>query len=48
MNLSSKLTGNSNDEINFLHKSLLTNTQVSSIGKALANGSSGNIKLGKT
>ena len=39
LNLSSNLIGNSNDEINFLHKLLLTDTQVSKICKAFANGS---------
>ena len=37
----------SNDKTNFLHK-LLTNTQVSRIRKAFANGSSANIKFSKT
>ena len=37
--------GNSNDENNFPHKLLLTNTQVSRLHKAFANGSSANIKL---
>ena len=44
LNLSSSLIGNSNDETNFPHKSLLTNTQVSKIRK----GSSANIKFSKT
>ena len=35
----------SNDEANFPHKFLLTNTQVSGRRKAFANGSSANIKL---
>ena len=48
LNLSSNLIGNSNDEINFLHKLLLTDTQVSKICKAFANGSSANIKVSKT
>ena len=39
---------NSNDETNFPHKLLLTNTQVSKIRKAFANGSSANIKFLKT
>ena len=42
------LTGSSNDETNFSHKFLLTNTQVSKIPKAFANGSSANIKFSKT
>ena len=42
------MIGSSNDEINFAHKLLLTNTQVSKIRKAFANGSSVNIKISKT
>ena len=38
----------SNDENNFLHKLLLTSTQVSKFRKAFANGSSANIKLSRT
>ena len=38
----------SNDENNFPHKLLLTNTQVSRLCKAFSNGSSGDIKLSKT
>ena len=38
----------SNEENNFLHKLLLTNTQVSKLRKAFANNSSANIKLSKT
>ena len=41
------LIGSFNDEANFPHKSLLTNTQVSKICKAFANGSSANIKFSK-
>ena len=37
LNLSSNLTDNSNDETNFLHKLLLTNTQVSRLRKAFTN-----------
>ena len=48
LNLSSNLIGNSNDETNFPDKLLLTNTQISKIGKAFANGSSTNIKFWKT
>ena len=44
-NLSSNLIGSST---NFPHKLLLTNTQVSKIRKAFANGSSANIKFSKT
>ena len=40
--------GDSNDEINFPNKLLLTNTQVSKLRKDIANGSSANIKLSKT
>ena len=48
LNLSSNLVGSANDETNFPHKSLLTNTQVSKIRKAFANVSSANIKFSKT
>ena len=48
LNLSSNFIGNSNDETNFPHKLLLTDTQVSKICKALANGSSANIKFSKS
>ena len=37
LNLSSYVVGDSNDKNNFLHK-LLTNTQISKICKAFANG----------
>ena len=37
-----------NDENNFPHKLLLTNTQVSKLRKAFANGSSANATLSKT
>ena len=40
--------GDSNDQNKFRHKLLLTNTQVSKLRKAIANGSSANIKLSKT
>ena len=45
LNLSSHAVCESNDETNFPHKLLLTNTQVSKICQALANGLSVNIKL---
>ena len=45
--ISSNVVGDSNDENNFLHKFLLTNTQVSKLCKTFANGSSANIKLPK-
>ena len=45
---SSNVNGDSNDENNFPHKLLLTNTQVSKLCKAFVNGSSANIKLSKT
>ena len=48
LNLSSNLIGNSNDETNFPHKLLLSDTQVSKIRKTFANGSSANIKFSKT
>ena len=47
-NLSWNMFSNSNDEINFAHKLLITNTQVSRLRKAFANNSSANIKLSKT
>ena len=47
LNLSSNLVGDSNDESNFPHKLLLTNTQVSKIRKAFANCSSTNIEFSK-
>ena len=48
LNLSSNAIGHSNDEYNFPHKLLLTNTQVLRLQKAFANNSSANIKLSKT
>ena len=45
---SSNVLRESNDENNFLHKLLLTNTQVSRLRKAFANGLSANTKLTKT
>ena len=45
LKLFSNVDGDSNDENNFLHKLLLTNTQDSKLHKALANGWSANIKL---
>ena len=45
LKISSNLICDSNDETNFPHKLLLTNTQVSKLCKAFANGSSANIKL---
>ena len=45
--LSSNIVGDSNDESNFPHKLLLTNTQVSKLRKAFASNSSANIKLSK-
>ena len=42
--LLSNVAGGSNDENNFPHNSLLTNTQVSKLCKAFPNGSSANIK----
>ena len=38
----------SNDETNFPRKLLLSNTQVSKIRRAFANGLSGNLKFSKT
>ena len=48
LNVSSNLIGISDDETDFLHKLLSTNTQVSKIRKAFVNGSSANIKFSKT
>ena len=48
LKLSSNVVCDSSDENNFLRKLLLTNTQVSKLRKASANGSSANIKLSKT
>ena len=48
MKISSNVVGDSNDENNFPHKLLLTNTLVSKLRKAFANGSSVNIKLSET
>ena len=48
LKISSNVVGDSNDENTFLLKLLLTNTQVSKLGKVFANGSSANIKLSKT
>ena len=48
MKISSNAVGDSNDENHFLHKLLLTNTQVSKLRKTFANNSSANIKLSKT
>ena len=48
LNLSSNVVGDSNDENNFPHKLLLTNTQVWKLHKAFENNSSANIKLSKT
>ena len=45
LKISSNFFGDSNDEKNFPYKLLLTNTQVSRLLKAFANGSSANIKF---
>ena len=45
---SSNMIRDSNDEINFTHKLLLTDKQVSRFCKAFANGSSAKIKLSET
>ena len=47
LKLSSNVAGDSNDENDFPHKLLLTNTQVSRLRKSFANTSSANIKLSK-
>ena len=48
LKISSNVIGDSNDENNFPHKSLLTNTQVSRLRNAFANNSSANITLPNT
>ena len=48
LNRSSNKIGDSNDETNFSHKSLLTDRQVSGLRKTFANNSSANIRLSKT
>ena len=48
LKVSSNVVGDSNDENNFSHKLLLSNTKISRIRKAFANNSSANIKLSKT
>ena len=45
LNISLNFIGGSNDEANLTHKSIVTNTKVSRIRKAFANGSSGNTKF---
>ena len=47
LKISSNVVGNSNDENNFPHKLLLTNTQVSKLHKDFVKGLSANIKLSK-
>ena len=48
LELLSNVVNDSNDENNFPHKLLLTNTQVSRLRKAFENNSSANIKSSKT
>ena len=48
LNLASNAVRDSNNENDFPHKLLLTNTQVSKPRKAFENNSSANIKLSKT
>ena len=48
LKLSSNVVSDFNDENNFLHELLLTNTQVSRLRKAFASNSLANIKLSKT
>ena len=47
LKISLTVVGDSNDENNFPHNLLLTNSQVSKLCKTLANNSSANIKLSK-
>ena len=48
MKIQSNVFGDFNDENNFLHKLLLTNTQISRLRKSFSNNFSANIKLSKT
>ena len=48
LDLSSNVVGNSNDETNFSHRLLLTNTHVLRLCKAFAKNSSSNIELLRT
>ena len=48
LKISSNHVRDSNDEINFLHKLLLTNAQCSKFYKTFINGSLANVKLSKT
>ena len=48
LKFSSNVVGDSNDEKNFPHKLLLTNTQVLRLREAFASNSLANIKLSKT
>ena len=48
LRLSSNMIGNSDDETNFSHKLLLTNTQVTNLRKGFSNYLSTDIKLSKT
>ena len=45
LNLSSNVTGDSNDQVSFLHKLILSDRQVLMLCKALANNSSANTTL---
>ena len=47
LNISSNVAGDSNDENNFPHKLLLTNTQAVMVHKVLTNNSSANTKSSK-
>ena len=48
LNLSSNLTGNSNDEVDFPYKLLLTNTQILRVCKASWNSSSVSKEISKS
>lgn len=48
LSLSSNLNKNSNDESNYPHRLLLTDTQISWLSKAFSNVSAANIKFSKT
>ena len=47
LKLPSNMIGNSDDEVNFPHKLLLTNRQVANLRKAFVNHTSTDIKLSK-
>ena len=48
LRISSSMVGNSNDNVNFSHKLLLTDRQVANIRKAFSNNLSRDVKFSKT